>query len=74
MELLRVTEVIRLAGLIDTAWLMDEARDRGSAVHMAAHYLDENDLEWSSVPDSVILRLRQYQRWKDEMRPEILSI
>lgn len=73
-DLAHVTDILRRAGLVDAAWFTEEARDRGSAVHMAAHYLDERDLDWGSVPPDVLPRLRQYQRFLDEVRPEILSI
>ena len=69
-----VTDILKRAGLVDDAWFTEEARDRGSAVHAAAHYLDENDLDWSSVNPSVLPRLRQYQKFLDEVKPEILAI
>jgi hypothetical protein len=69
-----VTQILKRAGLVDDAWFTEEARDRGSAVHIAAHYLDQGDLDWQSVHPSVLPRLRQYQRFLDEMRPEILAV
>lgn len=36
-----VTQVLHAAGLIDSTWYTDESRDRGTAVHMACHYIDE---------------------------------
>jgi len=70
----RVTEILKNAGLIESAFFTDETRDRGSAVHAAAHYLDENDLDWPSVDPSVLPRLRQYQKFKDDVKPEILAM
>lgn len=69
-----VTTILDRAGLIDSTWFTDEARDKGSALHAATHFLDEGDLDWSTVDPSVLPRLRQYQKFKDELRPEILSI
>jgi len=69
-----VTDILKRAGLVDASFFTEEARDRGSAVHAAAHYLDENDLDWSSVNPSVLPRLRQYQKFLDEVKPEILAI
>jgi hypothetical protein len=43
-EVPSITQCLVAAGLIDTAWFTDYSRDRGSAVHRACHYLDENDL------------------------------
>lgn len=70
----RVTEILHRAGLVDTTWFTEEGRWRGSALHMAAQLLDEHDLDWPSVPHDVLLRLRQYQTFIDEVKPEILSI
>lgn len=69
-----VTAILRDAGLIDTTWFNDNARDRGSALHLATQFLDEGDLDWSTVDPAVLPRLRQYQRFKDEVKPEILWI
>lgn len=73
-QLPHVTEILKRAGLVNADWFTEEARDRGSAVHTAAHFLDESDLDWESVDPSVVPRLRQYQRFLDEVKPEILSI
>jgi hypothetical protein len=69
-----VTAILQASGLVDTSWFTDEARDRGSALHAAAHFLDEGDLDWESVDPSVLPRLRQYQKFLEEVKPEILSI
>ena len=70
----RVTEILHRAGLVDTTWYTEEGRWRGSALHRAAQLLDEHDLDWASVPPEVLPRLRQYQRFLDEVKPEILAI
>lgn len=69
-----VTAILQHAGLIDTTWFTDEARDRGSVLHVAAHYLDEGDLDWGTVDPIVLPRLRQYQRFLEEVRPDMLAI
>ena len=69
-----VTDILARAGLIDTAWFTDEARDKGSALHLATQFLDEGDLDWQTVDPAVLPRLRQYQRFKDEVKPEIVEI
>lgn len=73
-DLPRVTDILKGAGLVDERWFSDHARDVGTALHVAAHYLDEGDLLWESVGPEVVGRLRQYQRFRDEMNTEILSI
>lgn len=49
----RVTDILKDAGLIDTRWFTEEVRDRGTAVHAACHYLDEGDLDESSVDPAI---------------------
>lgn len=73
-ELPHVTTILKTAGLIDTTWFTDQGRDRGSALHEATHYLDEGDLKWDTVDESIASRLSQYQRFKEQVQPEILSI
>lgn len=68
-----VTDILARAGLVDTSWFGDYARDLGSAVHAATHLLDDGDLDWASVAGPVLPRLRQYQKFKDEVKPEILA-
>lgn len=69
-----VTDILQAAGLVDPTWFTDDARDLGTAVHIACHYLDEGDLDWNSINPNVVLRVRQYQKFRDDMKPEILSI
>jgi hypothetical protein len=47
-----VTTVLKVAGLIDDQWCTEAARRRGSAVHAACHYLDEDDLPESWLESS----------------------
>src|SRR5262245_41208840 len=71
----RVTEVLRDAGLVDTAWYTEESRDRGTAVHLATRYLDEGALDRDSLADaSARARLAQYERFLLEVRPTIHAI
>lgn len=73
-DLPRVTHILASAGLVETQWFKDYDLERGSALHAAAHYLDDGDLDWSTVDPVVLPRLRQYQKFLDEVRPEILAI
>jgi hypothetical protein len=73
-DLPHVTEILRDAGLISTEWFTEEARDRGTAVHAAARYLDEGDLDRESLDPSVAPRLAQYEKFIAEVKPEILAI
>jgi hypothetical protein len=69
-----VTDILAEAGLVDTAWFRQFDLDRGSALHRATELLDLGDLDWRSVDPVILGRLRQYQKFKDEVKPEILAI
>lgn len=71
----RVTAILRDAGLCgDMTFVPQSALDRGTAVHAATHFLDESDLDTSSVDPQVAPYLDGYTKWLAEMRPEILAI
>lgn len=69
-----VTAILKEVGLISVEWCKDYDRDRGTAVHAATHLHDEDDLDWSTLDDCVAPRLAQWQRFRMEVGPEILSI
>lgn len=69
-----VTDILKRAGLVDDRWFTEEARDVGTGLHLAAHFLDEGDLAWKSVDRKILPRLRQYQCFLDEVKPTILAI
>lgn len=48
-RLISVTQAIQAAGLIDTEWYTEAARQRGRVVHLAVHFDAEGDLEEHSV-------------------------
>ncbi len=69
-----VTQVLSGVGLIDDRWYTDEARARGSAVHAACHYLDEGDLDWSSVAAEIRPYLSGWEKFKADTGVELLSL
>jgi hypothetical protein len=69
----RVTDILKAAGLIDSRWFTDWARQRGSAVHLATRYVDEGRLDWDSLDESVAPRVRQYERFLRESGCEVLE-
>jgi hypothetical protein len=70
----RVTEIIRAAGMMgDTSWYTEEARERGTAVHKACHYLCEGDLDLATLDPRVAPRVAQFQRWLRESGAEVLG-
>jgi hypothetical protein len=76
MSSLSVTQVLKIAGLIDISWYTDEARDRGKAVHKATELVDEKDLDedWLATTDDATRgRVYAYQRFCHEMPHEIIK-
>lgn len=69
-----VTEVLSRAGLIETEWFRSFDLARGSALHAATHYLDEGDLDWKTVDPVISGRLRSYQQFLSDLRPENLLV
>ena len=45
--------------------VMEHARDRGKAIHLAAQLFDENDLDWETLPPEVSEYLDCYKAWRD---------
>lgn len=64
MELPRVTEILKEAGLIDTTWMTEHGRERGTAVHLACQYYDEGTLDYGSITPEIEGYLRAYDAWK----------
>lgn len=65
---LSVTQAIELAGLCESEWFTEESRWRGIAVHRATHYLDEGDLDMTTVDPMIDGYLAAYVRFKEETR------
>jgi hypothetical protein len=61
-----VTQILKDAGLIDTTWYTDEARERGRAVHFATQFLDEDDLDWDTVLPQYRGYVAAWERFKAE--------
>lgn len=68
-ELPSVTRILKDVGLIDTLWFTEEARQRGTYVHMATHYFDEGDLAEESVDPRYAGYLDAYKRFLETTRP-----
>lgn len=72
----RVTEILQRAGLINGSGFFDEAsRDRGSAVHLALEYDDQNDLDEASIAPEYVGYVQAYRRFKVETGfiPELIE-
>ena len=69
-ELPGVTHVLSAAGLVDykgiSAEVLERAAARGWALHAAAHYFDENDLDLTSVDSEIRGYLNGWIRFREE--------
>lgn len=61
-----VTLILALSGLVDATWYTEEGRRRGQAVHVATQFIDEGDIDWSSIHPTVAPFVEAYQRFKAE--------
>lgn len=68
-ELPSVTTVLKDAGRIDATWFTEDSRQRGSYVHQAAHYLDQDDLAEESVDPRYAGYVQAYRRFLTWARP-----
>jgi hypothetical protein len=71
-----VTEILRSAGLIDPTWYTDEARQRGTAVHSACEFYDQNDLDLDSLDPQIAGYVKAYIRFREmqDASPEWIEI
>ena len=69
-----VTQVLAETGIIDTRFFTEDARDRGTAVHLATQYLDEGDLDMESVDPAIRPYLDAWELAIDELGIRILEI
>lgn len=53
VESISVTQVLKLAGLVDDRWYTEYGRWRGSAVHKATHYFDDGDIDRRTLDPAV---------------------
>lgn len=58
-----ITGILRMCGYVDTQWYTEEARSRGSHVHLAIKFLNKQTLDWSSVIDRYIGYVMAYEKF-----------
>lgn len=70
-----VTDVLKEAGLLDNTWSNEEARERGTAVHEACLYFDQDDLDEESVAREYTGYVRAYAKFRAEsgFAPELME-
>jgi hypothetical protein len=61
-----VTEILKGAGVIDDQWWTDAGRWRGSAVHAACWYDDQNDLDADSLDERLRGYVDAYRKFRAE--------
>jgi hypothetical protein len=61
-----VTEILMDSGVVESEWYTDESRERGRAVHAATEYSDQDDLDESSVADTILPYIQAAHRCKKE--------
>lgn len=49
-----ITEIMTTLGMVDPQWYDEKGKARGKAVHASCHFLDEKDLKWESVHQSIV--------------------
>lgn len=63
----RVTEILKSTGLIDTTFFTEAGRERGTAVHLACQYLDENDLDLDSLDPALWGYVDAYRDFRQQV-------
>lgn len=61
-----VTEIICGLGIVDSRWFTEYARERGTAVHDAAHLLVQGRLDWTSVDPRIVGYVNACAKFLDE--------
>ena len=72
-DLPHVTDILRDAGLIDTTWFTQEARDRGTAVHAAIHYLLDGDLDRDTLDPAIEPIVAAFVAWAGLDLSEVIA-
>jgi len=62
-----VTQLMQKFGIIDTRWYDIQSRIRGSYVHTATQYFDENDLDIESLDDVVLPYVNAYVQFRRDL-------
>lgn len=77
-RLIGVSDAIQAAGLKDFSRIapdvLEHARQRGTAVHAACHYLDDGDLNWETVSSEIEPYVRAWDRFKTDTALKINEI
>lgn len=61
-----ITGILRMCGYVDPSWYTEEARNRGSHVHLAIKFLNKQTLDWSTVIDRYMGYVIAYEKFVRE--------
>ncbi len=77
-RLISVTQSMDAVGLTDFSRVppdvLEHARQRGTAVHQATHFLDEGDLDWATVSPEIEPYVRAWELFKADTGVTLLEI
>lgn len=71
---MRVSEALKLVGLVDDSFFTEKSARRGTAAHLATAYDDRGELDESSVDPEIAGYLMAWRRFRGEFPCEILAI
>jgi hypothetical protein len=66
IEQISVTQVLKVAGLIDDRWFTEYGRWRGSAVHKACQYFDEGDIDRRTLDPVVKPFVADWKQFREQ--------
>jgi hypothetical protein len=69
-----VTSILVRTGIINTEHFSEYCRERGSALHKALEYLDQNNLDEDTVDDQIKGYIESYKAFKEDVGPQITHI
>lgn len=64
--MIRVTELLAEAGLIDRTWFDEYGATRGKHVHTACHYYDMGELDEDSLDPALVPYVEGWKKFKQE--------
>ena len=65
-ELISVTQVLDECGLVSPFCKGEEYRTRGRAVHMACQFVDEGDLNWTTIKPEWVGYVKAWEKFREE--------
>lgn len=68
-----LTQTLALTGFVDPSWFTDEARDRGTRTHAACQFLAEGELDWSTVSEDILPRVKAFEEFISTYDPVLIG-